>query len=132
MYWRPNSNVSRMPVASPSSFQVSTFFFQAEDGIRDFHVTGVQTCALTIFIGARWNGEGEESGLAFLTRRQSHELHQSSFCPGGSVRHRLRAGVVQPDGGASAGEAHCLQIGRASCRERGKMPQDTLGGKAKR
>src|SRR5690606_39686378 len=27
--------------------QVS-FFFQAEDGIRDFHVTGVQTCALPI------------------------------------------------------------------------------------
>src|SRR5690606_40473218 len=26
-------------------------FFQAEDGIRDFHVTGVQTCALPIF---RW------------------------------------------------------------------------------
>src|SRR5690606_157840 len=25
-------------------------FFQAEDGIRDFHVTGVQTCALPIFI----------------------------------------------------------------------------------
>src|SRR5690606_39448218 len=24
-------------------------FFQAEDGIRDFHVTGVQTCALPIF-----------------------------------------------------------------------------------
>src|SRR5690606_39932830 len=23
--------------------------FQAEDGIRDFHVTGVQTCALPIF-----------------------------------------------------------------------------------
>src|SRR5690606_16071023 len=26
-----------------------TVFFQAEDGIRDFHVTGVQTCALPIF-----------------------------------------------------------------------------------
>src|SRR5690606_39716036 len=26
------------------------FFFQAEDGIRDFHVTGVQTCALPISI----------------------------------------------------------------------------------
>src|SRR5690606_2141845 len=26
------------------------FFFQAEDGIRDFHVTGVQTCALPICI----------------------------------------------------------------------------------
>src|SRR5436309_11086381 len=24
------------------------FFFQAEDGIREFHVTGVQTCALPI------------------------------------------------------------------------------------
>src|SRR5690606_39827689 len=28
----------------------SLFFFQAEDGIRDFHVTGVQTCALPIFV----------------------------------------------------------------------------------
>src|SRR5690606_774933 len=27
------------------------FFFQAEDGIRDFHVTGVQTCALPIYLG---------------------------------------------------------------------------------
>src|SRR5690606_41177664 len=26
----------------------SFFFFQAEDGIRDFHVTGVETCALPI------------------------------------------------------------------------------------
>src|SRR5207253_6601340 len=26
------------------------FFFQAEDGIRDGHVTGVQTCALPIFV----------------------------------------------------------------------------------
>src|SRR5690606_41050583 len=28
----------------------TSFFFQAEDGIRDFHVTGVQTCALPISI----------------------------------------------------------------------------------
>src|SRR5207253_6863855 len=28
------------------------FFFQAEDGIRGGHVTGVQTCALPIFHGA--------------------------------------------------------------------------------
>ena len=27
----------------------SFFFFQAEDGIRDIGVTGVQTCALPIF-----------------------------------------------------------------------------------
>src|SRR5690606_3069604 len=31
------------------------FFFQAEDGIRDFHVTGVQTCALPISSWRRWN-----------------------------------------------------------------------------
>src|SRR5436309_12411789 len=30
------------------------FFFQAEDGIRDFHVTGVQTCALPICELQRW------------------------------------------------------------------------------
>src|ERR1022692_1635158 len=27
------------------------FFFQAEDGIRDYKVTGVQTCALPIYEG---------------------------------------------------------------------------------
>src|SRR6266513_3656887 len=36
-----------MPANTASSFQ-SFFFFQAEDGIRDRNVTGVQTCALPI------------------------------------------------------------------------------------
>src|SRR5690348_17739211 len=36
------------------------FFFQAEDGIRDGRVTGVQTCALPIF-----------SGRSFSMRRSS-------------------------------------------------------------
>src|SRR5262249_57800231 len=31
------------------------FFFQAEDGIRDWSVTGVQTCALPIFAAADVN-----------------------------------------------------------------------------
>src|SRR2546425_1316328 len=30
------------------------FFFQAEDGIRDKLVTGVQTCALPIYTGDIW------------------------------------------------------------------------------
>src|SRR5205807_2895457 len=30
------------------------FFFQAEDGIRDYKVTGVQTCALPICEDVRW------------------------------------------------------------------------------
>src|SRR2546426_12741411 len=34
------------------------FFFQAEDGIRDYKVTGVQTCALPIFsLDEAKNGE---------------------------------------------------------------------------
>src|SRR5690606_40395887 len=37
--------------------------FQAEDGIRDFHVTGVQTCALPILrADSRYNRD-----VAFLT-----------------------------------------------------------------
>src|SRR5436309_15339337 len=31
-----------------TEIEYNFFFFQAEDGIRDFHVTGVQTCALPI------------------------------------------------------------------------------------
>src|SRR5688500_20255348 len=34
------------------------FFFQAEDGIRDYKVTGVQTCALPIYILAAAIREG--------------------------------------------------------------------------
>src|SRR5699024_12099967 len=32
------------------ALMISCFFFQAEDGIRDRNVTGVQTCALPIYI----------------------------------------------------------------------------------
>src|SRR5690349_23041145 len=39
------SSVSSVESSAISSF----FFFQAEDGIRDLYVTGVQTCALPIF-----------------------------------------------------------------------------------
>src|SRR5437879_11876858 len=31
-------------------FELDFFFFQAEDGIRDTSVTGVQTCALPIYV----------------------------------------------------------------------------------
>src|SRR5690606_41123803 len=34
------------------------FFFQAEDGIRVFHVTGVQTCALPISAGVKCTTAG--------------------------------------------------------------------------
>src|SRR5690606_40600429 len=58
---------------------VSGFFFQAEDGIRDFHVTGVQTCALPISGGPGGQavpagGRGEVAPVAVviaqLTQRE--------------------------------------------------------------
>src|SRR5699024_11859065 len=35
----------------------SIFFFQAEDGIRDRNVTGVQTCALPIYLSIKRSTE---------------------------------------------------------------------------
>src|SRR5256884_2898060 len=43
---RPSTR--RVIVLSEGSVVLSVFFFQAEDGIRDVAVTGVQTCALPI------------------------------------------------------------------------------------
>src|SRR5690606_41158765 len=51
------------------------FFFQAEDGIRDFHVTGVQTCALPI------SGPAPETGSALpedCRTRCDGAAHQAS------------------------------------------------------
>src|SRR5690606_39672989 len=44
------------------------FFFQAEDGIRDFHVTGVQTCALPILVEDVTYGQ-EWLDTVYLLRR---------------------------------------------------------------
>src|SRR5690606_38088715 len=41
------------------------FFFQAEDGIRDFHVTGVQTCALPISNNIKYIKALEQGSLLF-------------------------------------------------------------------
>src|SRR6266511_5497255 len=45
------------------------FFFQAEDGIRDFHVTGVQTCALPISGPRREVYVRHEDGALPVVRR---------------------------------------------------------------
>src|SRR5258707_12500973 len=73
------------------------FIFQAEDGIRDIGVTGVQTCALPIL-----RHQVEAAGLA------AHRAHQS-------LRRGLRRDL---EGGVVAGERVLhLEIGRASGRE---------------
>src|SRR5439155_13103213 len=59
---------------------LSVFFFQAEDGIRDGHVTGVQTCALPIslsvlLIGCHDSaGPGNVAGYYELTAVDSLEI----------------------------------------------------------
>src|SRR2546426_5198624 len=45
------------------------FFFQAEDGIRDYKVTGVQTCALPISLSSRCARGGGPTRCASARRR---------------------------------------------------------------
>src|SRR5256885_8106829 len=77
------------------------FFFQAEDGIRDYKVTGVQTCALPIsqegeFMGG---GVGEVHGakLVGLLRRALLERPAAVLllAESGGVRlHEANAGLI--------------------------------------
>src|SRR5437870_10419166 len=85
---------------------VAFFFFQAEDGIRDGHVTGVQTCALPIY------------SLAVRTTRLS-----------GSAR-RSASETVAWKRSPCKGEKR-KEIGRASCRERVEITVSAVPGKKK-
>src|SRR5690606_41184922 len=74
------------------------FFFQAEDGIRGFHVTGVQTCALPIcHVAAQQDHHHTSHGnnMAAADFSDLYQAHVLGKCDEGK------------------------QIGRASCRERG-------------
>src|SRR5690606_40860439 len=57
------------------------FFFQAEDGIRDFHVTGVQTCALPIS-AQHIAKPGRESALELAPRYQAPDYRGSGKLEG--------------------------------------------------
>src|SRR5690606_39557214 len=59
------------------------FFFQAEDGIRDFHVTGVQTCALPISVNTDLGVKSVPEFMA-LVRDNPGKLNYSSSGIGGS------------------------------------------------
>src|SRR5205823_11764231 len=94
------------------------FFFQAEDGIRDKLVTGVQTCALPILGNLRVGAIGAKVWLLYLPMyilgyalvETRHDL--------GRLLGLLSLSAVLP---AVAGVVEALfKIGRASCRERGE------------
>src|SRR5207342_2928307 len=60
------------------------FFLQAEDGIRDFHVTGVQTCALPIY--AVVASDGPQRAQFLLERVVGHaQLTGAAPAPAGTT-----------------------------------------------
>src|SRR5690606_40456972 len=63
-------------------------FFQAEDGIRDFHVTGVQTCALPIC------QLGPEVGCTVEDFRRADQPDPQRVVLGRSVVHEATAQVA--------------------------------------
>src|SRR5690606_40736163 len=62
------------------------FFFQADDGIRDFHVTGVQTCALPISVALAERVDRPSVALGRqLVRRQRREPARDVGAQGGGA-----------------------------------------------
>src|SRR5205085_6387596 len=97
------------------------FFFQAEDGIRDLTVTGVQTCALPI------SGD-EELTHGYPSSRPVWAPTATSLDRRTWSRSRpaaaAKASAAGPSGRPAPGE-----IGRASCRERGEVWVGAVGVK---
>src|SRR5256885_12862806 len=94
-----------------ASYRMCFFFFQAEDGIRDYKVTGVQTCALPIYSkyvhdninrAAGWRSKGWRN---FDGKPIDHENLWKRFL---SLRSRRMPVAV----------TFHWKIGRASCRGR--------------
>src|SRR2546430_11552854 len=92
-----------------STSPVSLFFFQAEDGIRDLTVTGVQTCALPISMIA--NGIDKTRATRTMSTGGASEILSS---PMTRLRCVLLTTVVRTSMTCSGKN----EIGRASCRER--------------
>src|SRR5688572_31859765 len=87
------------------------FFFQAEDGIRDLTVTGVQTCALPIF----------SSSPAVTVLLPSLSKYSAVITAGGVMLLCVsvpRSGVLPVLQTRKARVTCSREIGRASCRKR--------------
>src|SRR5207302_4346429 len=102
-------------------------FFQAEDGIRDFHVTGVQTCALPIYCELEWLPQmvtqvtSSQPTPAFFARASRARLWSSRV-----MAVQRSAGMARPLPWAIR-QLVLHEIGRASCRERVLMLVVKLG-----
>src|SRR5256885_10544596 len=94
-----------------SSHKFVLFFFQAEDGIRDYKVTGVQTCALPILTDSL--GKTVTSPSQMVTSL----ISRMTVLPMWDIRI-VRVGTASRDQKTKNGFPLLLKIGRASCRER--------------
>src|SRR5207302_5049648 len=92
------------------------FFFQAEDGIRDFHVTGVQTCALPIWWRERRARASTTCGSMATPRWVTWSCRWAGRRGARGARRPCR-----PTGPARG------KIGRASCRERVEIAVGDVG-----
>src|SRR5690606_41072996 len=98
--------------------------FQAEDGIRVFHVTGVQTCALPI--SAPQLRDAAASTVVFHCRSGMRTRANAAALEAAAGGRE----VLLLDGGIDAWKQAGLpvvreagEIGRASCRERGMIEE---------
>src|SRR5256885_8327860 len=91
---------------------VPVFFFQAEDGIRDYKVTGVQTCALPIWLFQLEVAIRDDRRDPSLVQKLMDRLVVRGLVVGqrlDPVRRQVVLGLLHQLGN---------EIGRASCRER--------------
>src|SRR5690606_40643975 len=96
------------------------FFFQAEDGIRDFHVTGVQTCALPISTGRRRPADIVMLGTFGVWTRGTLQSRALPFARAITASTGLDVAIVTTPWDAPD------EIGRASCRERNEITRETV------
>src|SRR3712207_9508030 len=86
------------------------FFFQAEDGIRDIGVTGVQTCALPISAGTNSPGAGGGGGGSNLTGNGGAGGAGAPFGGGGGGGGAAKTGEGRGgEGGGTRGGARYLK-----------------------
>src|SRR3989440_8975488 len=97
-----------------------SFFFQAEDGIRDLTVTGVQTCALPISGGLRGIHPGSQTAWAVLAAHEPRAAGAPQVLTVGASEVAARHSPgPDPLHHVQRSRAGGHEIGRASCRERG-------------
>src|SRR5947209_11411110 len=97
------------------------FFFQAEDGIRDIGVTGVQTCALPISFSARRRTfEGLSTSATYASPRTLLLRYErkANFVPSGDHTGESSEAGSKVSRRVIPRPRSIIQIGRASCRER--------------